>query len=160
MKIFFQVFVVTENIYLEVIDIEINNRKQIEENLKAVLTLEYYGIHIEETKEQDFKLLYYFSVPEKSTIEIDSPMNDKIKTSDGLIEIAKESLTEIIIDSCKSEFDDEEDEEFYNDVKNNISDYASFYAKVRKGEVWNEEMGKAAIQKISDEIKNNSYKQV
>ena len=44
--------------------------------------------------------------------------------------------------------DDEEDEEFYNDVKNNISEYASFFAKVRKGEVWNEEMGKAAIQKI------------
>ena len=141
--------------------IEINNRKQIKENLKAVLTLEYYGIHIEETKEKDFKQLYYFSVPERSTIEISNVLNDKSKTADGLIEIAKESLTQIIIDSCKSEFgDDEEDEEFYNDVKNNISDYASFYAKIRQGETWNEEMGKAAIQKITDEIKNNSYKQV
>ena len=145
---------------MEVKTIEINNRKQIEDNLKIVLALEYYGIHIEETKEKDFKLLYYFSVPEKSTMEIDSPMNDKIKTSDGLIEIAKESLTEIIIDSCKSEFNDDEDEEFYNDVKNNISDYALFYAKVRKGETWNKEMGKAAIQKITDDIRNNSYRQV
>lgn len=134
---------------------------QIELNLKAVLSLEYYGIHVEDTKEQDFKILYYFSVPENSTIETDNALNDKIKTADGLIEIAKETLTQIIIDSCKSEFDDdEEDEEFYNDVKNNISEYASFYAKVRKDEVWNEEMGKAAIQKITDEIKNNSYKQV
>lgn len=123
--------------------------------------MEYYGIHIEDTREKDFKQLYYFSVPERSTIEISNALNDKIKTADGLIEIAKESFTQIIIDSCKSEFDDdEEDEEFYNDVKNNISEYASFFAKVRKGEVWNEEMGKAAIQKITDEIKNNSYKQV
>lgn len=138
-----------------------NNPKQIEENLKSVLTLEYMGIHIEDTREKDFKQLYYFSVPERSTIEISNALNDKIKTADGLIEIAKESFTQIIIDSCKSEFDDdEEDEEFYNDVKNNISEYASFFAKVRKGEVWNEEMGKAAIQKITDEIKNNSYKQV
>ena len=143
------------------ISIEISDRKQIESNLKVVLSLEYYGIHIEDAKEQDFKILYYFSVPEKSTIEIDNALNDKIKTADGLIEIAKESFTQIIIDSCKSEFDDdEEDEEFYNDVKNNISDYALFYAKVREGEVWNEEMGKAAIQKITDEIKNNSYKRV
>lgn len=143
------------------ISIEISDRKQIESNLKTVLSLEYYGIHIEDTKEQVLKILYYFSVPEKSTIEIDNALNDKIKTADGLIKIAKESLTQIIIDSCKSEFnDDEEDEEFYNDVKNNISEYALFYAKVRKGEIWNEEMGKAAIQKITDEIKNNLYKQV
>lgn len=146
---------------MEVIYIEINDRNQIEENLKAVLSLEYYGIHIEDTKEQDLKILYYFSVPEKSTMEIDNALNDKIKTADGLIKIAKESLTQIIINSCKAEFDDEEeDEEFYNDVKNNISDYALFYAKVRKGEIWNEEMGKAAIQKVINEIKNNSYKKL
>lgn len=146
---------------MEVIHIEINDRNQIEENLKAVLSLEYYGIHIEDTKEQDLKILYYFSVPEKSTMEIDNALNDKIKTADGLIKIAKESLTQIIINSCKAEFDDEEeDEEFYNDVKNNISDYALFYAKVRKGEIWNEEMGKAAIQKVINEIKNNSYKKL
>ena len=29
---------------------EITNPKQIEENLKTVLTLEYMGIHIEDTK--------------------------------------------------------------------------------------------------------------
>lgn len=143
------------------ISIEISDRKQIEENLKVVLSLEYYGIHIEDTKEQDFKILYYFSVPEKSTIEIDNALNDKIKTADGLIEIAKESFTQIIIDSCRSEFDDdEEDEKFYNDVKNNISDYALFYAKVREGEVWDEEMGKTAVNKAIEPLKNLSYKQV
>ena len=86
-----------------------NNSKQIEENLKTILTLEYMGIHIEDTKEQDFKQLYYFSVPEKSTIETNDFLNDQIKTSDGLIQVAKDFLAVMIISSCKSEFDDREE---------------------------------------------------
>lgn len=39
-------------IYQKVIPIELSNPKQIEENLKTVLTLEYLSIHIENTKEQ------------------------------------------------------------------------------------------------------------
>lgn len=67
----------------------------------------------------------------------------------------------MILDSCKSEFEDgEEDEEFYKDVENNISDYALFFAKVRKGEVWNKEMGKTAVNKAVKPLKNLSYKQV
>ena len=94
----------------EVIPIELeNNSKQIEENLKTILTLEYMGIHIEDTKEQDFKQLYYFSVPEKSTIETNDFLNDQIKTSDGLIQVAKDFLAVMIISSCKSEFDDREE---------------------------------------------------
>ena len=138
-----------------------NNSKQIEENLKPILTLEYMGIHIEDIKKRDFKQLYYFSVPEKSTIETNDFLNDQIKTSDGLIQVAKDFLAVMIISSCKSEFDDsEEDEEFYKDVENNISEYALFFAKVRQGEVWNEEKGKAAVNKAVEPLKNLSYKQV
>ena len=135
-----------------------NNPKQIEENLKTVLTLEYMGIHIENTKEQGFKQLYYFSVPERSTLKVESA-KEQAETADDLIQVAKAALTEMILDSCKSEFDDE-DEEFYKDVENNISDYALFFAKVRKGEVWNKEMGKAAVNKAVESLKNLSYKQV
>ena len=135
-----------------------NNKKQIEENLKTVLTLEYMGIHIEDTKEQGFKQLYYFSVPERSTLKTESA-KEQAETADDLIQVAKAALTEMILDSCKSEFDDE-DEEFYKDVENNISDYALFFAKVRKGEVWNKEMGKAAVNKAVELLKNLSYKQV
>lgn len=135
-----------------------NNKKQIEENLKTVLTLEYMGIHIENTKEQGFKQLYYFSVPERSTLKVESA-KEQAETADDLIQVAKAALTEMILDSCKSEFDDE-DEEFYKDVENNISDYALFFAKVRKGEVWNKEMGKAAVNKAVEPLKNLSYKQV
>lgn len=135
-----------------------NNKKQIEENLKTVLTLEYMGIHIENTKEQGFKQLYYFSVPERSTLKVESA-KEQAETADDLIQVAKAALTEMILDSCKSEFDDE-DEEFYKDVENNISDYALFFAKVRKGEVWNNEMGKAAVNKAVEPLKNLSYKQV
>ena len=137
---------------------ELNNSKQIEENLKTVLTLEYMGIHIENTKEQGFKQLYYFSVPERSTLKVESA-KEQAETADDLIQVAKAALTEMILDSCKSEFDDE-DEEFYKDVENNISDYALFFAKVRKGEVWNKEMGKAAVNKAVEPLKNLSYKQV
>lgn len=138
-----------------------NNSKQIEENLKTILTLEYMGIHIEDIKKRDFKQLYYFSVPGKSTIETNDFLNDQIKTSDGLIQVAKDFLAVMIISSCKSEFDDsEEDEEFYKDVENNISEYALFFAKVRQGEVWNEEKGKAAVNKAVEPLKNLSYKQV
>lgn len=139
---------------------EITNTKQIEENLKTVLTLEYMGIHIEETKEQDFKQLYYFSVPERSILKTESA-KEQAETADDLIKVAKVALIEMILDSCKSEFDDnEEDEEFYKDVENNISEYALFFAKVRQGEVWDEEMGKATVNKAVELLKNLSYKQV
>ena len=137
---------------------KLNNSKQIEENRKTVLTLEYMGIHIENTKDQGFKQLYYFSVPERSTLKVESA-KEQAETADDLIQVAKAALTEMILDSCKSEFDDE-DEEFYKDVENNISDYALFFAKVRKGEVWNKEMGKAAVNKAVESLKNLSYKQV
>lgn len=139
---------------------KLNNSKQIKENLKTVLTLEYIGIHIEDTKEQGFKQLYYFSVPERSTLKVESA-KEQAETADDLIQVAKAALTEMILDSCKSEFEDgEEDEEFYKDVENNISDYALFFVKVRKGEVWDKEMGKAAVNKAAEQLKNPSYKQV
>lgn len=137
-----------------------NNSKQIEENLKTVLTLEYMGIHIEDTKEQGFKQLYYFSVPERSTLKTESA-KEQAETADDLIKVAKAALTEMILDSCKSEYaDGEEYEEFYKDVENNISEYALFFAKVRQGEVWNKEMGKTAVNKTVESLKNLSYKQV
>lgn len=139
---------------------KLNNSKQIKENLKTVLTLEYIGIHIEDTKEQGFKQLYYFSVPERSTLKVESA-KEQAETADDLIQVAKAALTEMILDSCKSEFEDgEEDEEFYKDVENNISDYALFFVKVRKGEVWDKEMGKAAVNKVAEQLKNLSYEQV
>ena len=136
-----------------------NNSKQIKENLKTVLTLEYMGIHIEGTKEQDFKQLYYFSVPERSTLKVESA-KEQAETADDLIKVAKETLIKMMLDSCKSVFGDAEDEEFYKDIENNISDYALFFTKVRRGEVWDKEMGKAAVNKIVEELKNSSYKQV
>lgn len=139
---------------------KLNNSKQIEENLKTILTLEYIGIHIEDTKEQGFKQLYYFSVPERSTLKVESA-KEQAETADDLIQVAKAALTEMILDSCKSEFEDgEEDEEFYKDVENNISDYALFFAKVRKGEVWNKEMGKTAVNKALGKFQNPLYRQV
>ena len=147
------------------ISIELNNLKQIQDNitltLEYILTLEYLGVHVEDTKEKDSKMLYYFSVLEKSTIETNDFLNNQIKTSDGLTQVAKDFLVTMIIDSCNFETDNsEENEEFYEDIKNSISNYVSFYVRIRYGEIWDKEMGQAAIQKITDELKSSSYKQI
>lgn len=136
-----------------------NNLEYIKENLRTILALEYLGVHIEDTKEKDFKQLYYFSVPERSALQVGSA-KEQIETAKDLIDVAKTTLTKMVLDSCKSEFDDEEYEEFSKDVENNISDYVLFFAKVRQGEVWNKEMGEAAINKIIEQFKMSSYKQV
>ena len=51
------------------------------------------GIHIEDTKEQGFKQLYYFSVPERSTLKTESA-KEQAETADDLIKVAKAALTD------------------------------------------------------------------
>jgi hypothetical protein len=60
----------------------------------------------------------------------------------------------MLIDSCKIIYPD--DEEFIEDVKNNMSDYFKFYAKVRSGEVWNKEMGNSRIKELCEDIQKAS----
>lgn len=142
------------------------SREQIEKNLNTVLTLEWLGVHIEDTKEVTdeygiiSKTVYYLSVPETSTIEVeDNELSKKIQSSDGLISLAKEEILDMIMDSCNDMFGD--DDEFLEEVKNNTSDYFKFYAKVRKGETWTKELGNANVKKIADEFhKASSYKEV
>ena len=142
------------------------SREQIEKNLKTVLTLEWLGVHIEDTKEVTdeygipSKTVYYLSVPEMSTIEVeDKELSKKIQSLDSLITLAKEEIVDMLMDSCKDVFGD--DEEFLEEVKNNTSDYFKFYAKVRKGETWTKELGDAMVKKLTDEIHAASaYKEV
>lgn len=142
------------------------SREQIEKNLKTVLTLEWLGVHIEDTKEVTdeygipSKTVYYLSVPETSTIEVeDKELSVRIQSSDGLISLAKKEILDMLMDSCKDVFGD--DEEFLEEVKNNTSDYFKFYAKVRKGETWTKELGDAMVKKLTDEIHTASaYKEV
>ena len=142
------------------------SKEQIEKNLKTVLTLEWLGVHIEDTKEVTdeygipSKTVYYFSVPETSTIEVeDKELSKKIQSSDSLISLAKEEILDMLMDSYKDVFGD--DEEFLEEVKNNTSDYFKFYAKVRKGETWTKELGDAMVKKLTDEIHAMSaYKEV
>ena len=142
------------------------SREQIEKNLKTVLTLEWLGVHIEDTKEitDEYgipsKTVYYLSVTETSTIEVeDKELNKKIQSSDNLIALAKKEILDMLMDSCKDVFGD--DEEFLEEVKNNTSDYFKFYAKVRKGEIWTKELGDAMVKKLTDEIHAASaYKEV
>ena len=142
------------------------SREQIEKNLKTVLALEWLGVHIEDTKEVTdeygilSKTVYYLSVPETSIIEVkDKELSKKIQSSDSLISLAKEEILDMLMDSCKDMFGD--DEEFLEEVKNNTSDYFKFYAKVRKGETWTKELGDAIVKKLTDEIHAMSaYKEI
>lgn len=137
------------------------SKEQLENNFQIIFNLEYLGIRIEDVKEENSsfglipKTVYYYSVPESSTIEVDNT----VKTSDDLKIFAKKLLIDMIIDSCKDAYPD--DEEFIKDVENNTSDYFKFYAKVRKGEVWNKEMGDNRIKELGEEIENAiQYKEV
>ena len=139
------------------------NKEQLADNLKTILIMEWYGIHIEDKKEIGYTTHYYVSVPESSTIETaDQELNNQIKTSDGLISAAKNMFVKMLLDNCKSEYADEDDiKELMEEVTNNISDYIKIYVKVRKGEVWTKEMAEARIKELKAEIQQaNQYKEV
>ena len=146
--------------------IENYSKEQITKNLETVLSLEYFGIHIEDIKETTdeygipSKTNILFSVPESSTIELKyKEMNEKIKSSDGLVALAKEELLDMLMESCKDVFGD--DKEFLEELKNNQSDYFKFYAKVRTGEQWTKELGESRVNKLLDEFRAiSSYKEV
>ena len=142
------------------------NKEQLASNCETLLTLEWFGIRFEDTKEErdSFgfvdKINYYYSVPESSTIELeDKELNDKIKTANGLKYLAKEEIIDMMINSFKAEFG--EDEEIISDVRNNPSKHFKFYAKVRVGEIWNKELGDKRIKELIDDMKNASgYKEI
>lgn len=151
-----------------------SNNKQFADNLGVIFNLEWLGIRIEDVKEEKerygflAKTAYYFSVPESSVIELDDKelielgdkeLNGRIKTSDGLILLAKERLTNMLINSCREAYPD--DEEFIDDVKTIVSEYFKFYAKVRTGEVWSREMGDNRIKELCKDIQQAAqYKEV
>ena len=136
------------------------NNEQLLNNLKTTLSMEWYGIRIEDTKEIGDAIHQYISVPESSTIVTeDEELNGHIKTADGLIAIAKNMLVKMVIDTFKAEYG--EDDEFLEDFKNDVADYIKVFAKVRKGEVWTKEMGDARVKEVGDEIVQASeYKEV
>lgn len=143
------------------------NKEQIKKLGATLFALEYLGIHIENMKQEvdkygiPSKQIYYFSVPETSTIKLkDKELNNiEIGTSIAMISFAKRELSNMLIESCRDAWG--EDEEFIKEVEDNISDYLKFYAKVRAGENWNEELGAKAVKKITDELNAaDKYKEV
>lgn len=135
------------------------NGEQLLKNLKTTLTMEWYGIRTEDSKEIGYTTHQYISVPESSTIEVEDPeLNTKLKTAKGLMSVGKDMIVKMLLDSCDSEY---HDEEFTKEVKDNISEYLKVYAKVRKGEVWTREMGDARIEELTAEIKQaTEFKEV
>ena len=142
------------------------DKKQLTDNFKTILNLEWLGVRIEDIKEErsnfgfTTKTVYYYSVPESSIIELDNQdLNSRIKTSDGLKLLAKETLTDMLIKSCKIAYPN--DEEFIEDVKSNVSEYFKFCAKVRRGEVWNKEMGDNRVKELCEDVQQAAqYKEV
>ena len=127
--------------------------EELKDALRLTLLLEYIGIHIEDSIQDDSEQVFrfYFSVPEKSTLELNGKITEELHTSDGLIKIAKDTILESILAPTKSEIGDEPDE-FDKEFLENITKHV----KVREDEVWNEELAKAALEKLTD----NSYKEV
>lgn len=133
------------------------NVEELKNSLRVVLFLEYIGIHIEKSVQDDFEqvIYFYFSVPEKSILKLKGYIADKIHTSEDLIKVAKDTILKMIVDPIKSEIGDEPDE-FDKEFLENIEEHVKFYAKVREGEIWNEELAKAALEELTDSL----YKEV
>lgn len=142
------------------------NKEQLTDNIETVFTLEWLGVRFEEPREEKgscglfSKTAFYFSVPEASTITTDDKeLNNRIQTANGLKYFTKENLINMMISSYESIYG--KNEEFVNDVKNNIHDYFKFYAKVRVGETWNKELGDKRIKELTEEIKEASkYREI
>ncbi len=125
------------------------DKEEMEAVTKVILSLEYLGIHIENQKLIGAKQICYFSVPESSLIKSSSEnYANKLHTSEGLMKLAKEILSELymIIALKDTDEDDPFDKEFINEMKEHLADYFAFYGKVRTGQVWNEELGKKAVE--------------
>lgn len=117
----------------------------LQNNLKAILELEYLGARFENATESNSMfggLIFKYSVPEKSIIE------DKEYSADWLKKAAKNALIDMSIETCKADgIWSDGDEEW---VKNQIK----CYAKVRNGEIWTEEMGKTRVEELIGQIKS------
>ena len=135
------------------------DKTQMIKNLETALLMEYYGIHMETTKEIEHTTYYYITVPESSTMEFtDKELNGLIQTADGLIASAKTLLVEMLLESCKALGGDDK---FIEHVKENLSEYIKVYAAIRKGEVWNKEMGEARIKEMEMELQRSmEYQEV
>lgn len=140
-------------------------RERLKSYFDVMIRLEYLGIHIEGTRDEQYgispKTIYYYSVPESSTIETeDEEFNKRIKTSDDLMKFGKEMILEMIYDSCEKAYG-EEDKWLLDELKKDPSEFFKFRAKVRKGEIWNEELGKLRIKELSEQIeKPSEYKEI
>ena len=140
---------------------EMYNKEWMQTNMEALFTLEWLGIRFEDVKEEHGlcgKVIYYFSVPETSTIEVgNEDLDERIKTADGLKRLAKETIIDVIIDSCDHEYG----AYLFEGIRDNISDYFQFRAKVRNGEVWTKELGDNRIKELTSKIKQaGEYKEV
>lgn len=137
------------------------------EVIKRSVQLEIYGIKLEDIKQTTGKfgipenIKIYFSVPESSTMydeSEDETFNEKLKTSEGLTQIGKEIIVDMIM--CGDGGEDISTED--------ISDFVKFYVKVRNGETWTKEQGDETLKVTNEQIKTaveklksqNGYKEV
>lgn len=126
------------------------------DSFKVALLLEYYGVRFDNCGEDiDGYYKFRFSVPESSTINSENKeLNTLLKTSTGLMAITKKYTKECIM-MQHNEDDD------YEEFKSFLAEHVKFFAKVRTGEVWTEEMGKARVEELTKQIKaGDGYEEV
>lgn len=168
----------TKNNNFELDDLTENlDKETIAEINSGAIIMEYVGIKLVDAKTKHeygdnpvdrlvpkFLIQYYFTVPESSTL--DKPIHDidfdkvDLKTSEGLINYGKEAIKHLVLAYTKNQRKDMDTEEA-EEYKNFLIDSLRFYAKVRKGDIWDNEKAKTAISKILNEMKENSgFKEV
>ena len=123
----------------------------------AMIGTEKLGIHTEDVVETSDKIIIYFSVPKRADMYFKEFKNKTYAESDELIEIGKQILSEITIESVKIQLSDFELSLFSDEE---IKETLIFKAKVRD-EIWTEGHAKSKEADIASQLKSIAgYKQV
>lgn len=137
--------------------------KQMRENLKISLIMEWYGIRTEDVQEIDQVTYYYISVPESSELKTETDELEKyIRTPEGLVSVAKHMIIKMGVDTYKSMYKDHDDfEDLMKDAEKKVTEFVKIYAKVREGEVWTNEMADARVEELVAKVREASkYQEV
>ena len=102
----------------------------------------------------DYELRYWFSIPESSTVMNDGEIDDNSKTTDGMVEIFKNYVYDVLALYLKSVYKEDPDE--VNESIEYIKKNTKFYVKIRKGEVWTNEKVNEKIKLLHEKIEKAS----
>lgn len=132
-----------------------NEKEAMLKILNTAITLQYVGVDMDAPNTFDLGTngIVKFSVPEyfddkfKESIKGSVAENWDFSNTDNFMKNIKEVILDIAIDYAAT------DDLFEESDRELLKGFIKFYAKVRKGETWTEEMAKTKSEKLIEQIK-------